>query len=44
MRYKGHSDAADELKAQLRDCAETIFATDLKMQDIYNRLNARTSS
>jgi putative GTP pyrophosphokinase len=39
MRYKGNSDVADELKVQLRDCAETIFATDLRMQEIYNRLN-----
>jgi putative GTP pyrophosphokinase len=38
IRYKGRAGVADELQAQLRDCAETIFATDLWMQDIYNRL------
>jgi putative GTP pyrophosphokinase len=39
MRYKGHSGVNETLKTQLKDCAETLFATDLRMQDIYNKLN-----
>ncbi len=35
LKYKTDSDVSVELAQQLKDCAETIAATDLKMQSIY---------
>lgn len=38
LKYKTDSDVSAELAQQLKDCAETIAATDLKMQSIYQTL------
>jgi putative GTP pyrophosphokinase len=38
IRYKTLSEVKDDLQLQLKDCAEEIFAVDMKMQDIYNQL------
>lgn len=38
LKYKTDSEVSAELAQQLKDCAETIAATDLKMQSIYQTL------
>lgn len=38
LKYKTDNDVSAELAAQLKDCAETIAATDKKMQQIYKTL------
>ena len=38
LKYKTDSEVSVELAQQLKDCAETIAATDLKMQSIYQTL------
>ena len=38
LKYKTDTDVSAELAAQLKDCAETIAATDIKMQQIYQTL------
>ena len=38
LKYKTDSEVSSELAQQLKDCAETIAATDLKMQSIYKTL------
>lgn len=38
LKYKTNSEVSAELAQQLKDCAETIAATDLKMQSIYQTL------
>ena len=38
LKYKTDSEVSSELAQQLKDCAETIAATDLKMQSIYQTL------
>ena len=38
LKYKTDSEVSAELAQQLKDCAETIAATDLKMQSIYKTL------
>ncbi len=38
LKYKSDTDVSAELASQLRDCAETIAATDKKMQQIYKTL------
>ena len=38
LKYKTDTDVSAELAEQLRECAETIAATDLKMQQIYKTL------
>lgn len=38
LKYKTDTEVSAELAAQLKDCAETIAATDIKMQDIYRTL------
>ena len=38
LKYKTDSEVSAELAEQLKDCAETIAATDLKMQAIYQAL------
>ncbi len=40
LKYKTDSEVSAELAQQLKDCAETIAATDLKMQGIYQTLKA----
>ena len=39
LHYKTDCIVSDTLKAELRDCAETIAETDLRMQDIYQRIH-----
>lgn len=38
LKYKTDTDVSTELAEQLRDCAETIAATDVRMQQIYKTL------
>ncbi len=38
LKYKTDTEVSAELAEQLRDCAETIAATDIKMQEIYRTL------
>lgn len=38
LKYKTDSDVSAELAQQLKECAETIAATDLKMQNVYKAL------
>lgn len=38
LKYKTDSEVSAELAQQLKDCAETIAATDLQMQSIYQAL------
>ena len=38
LKYKTSNEVSAELAQQLRDCAETIAATDLQMQSIYQTL------
>jgi len=38
LKYKTDSEVSAELAQQLKDCAETIAVTDLKMQSIYQTL------
>lgn len=38
LKYKTNTEVSADLAAQLKDCAETIAATDLRMQDIYRTL------
>lgn len=38
LKYKTDVDVSSELAEQLRDCAETIAKTDIKMQSIYKTL------
>lgn len=38
LKYKTESEVSAELAQQLKDCAEVIAATDLKMQSIYEAL------
>ncbi|MBQ8170389.1 MAG: GTP pyrophosphokinase family protein [Oscillospiraceae bacterium] len=38
LKYKTDSEVSAELAQQLKDCAETIAATDIKMQSIYQTL------
>ena len=38
LKYKSDTDVSTDLAQQLRDCAETIAATDLQMQEIYRTL------
>ena len=38
LKYKTDSEVSAELAQQLKDCAETIAATDLKMQSIYQTI------
>ena len=40
LKYKTDSDVSADLAAQLKDCAETIAATDRQMQDIYKTLHS----
>jgi putative GTP pyrophosphokinase len=40
LHYKTDCEISGELKTQLKECAETIAATDLKMQSIYQRIHA----
>ncbi len=38
LKYKTDADVSADLAAQLKECAETIAATDVKMQQIYRTL------
>ncbi|MBD5128643.1 MAG: GTP pyrophosphokinase family protein [Ruminococcaceae bacterium] len=38
LKYKTDTEVSAELAEQLKDCAETIAATDIKMQQIYQTL------
>lgn len=38
LKYKTDTEVSADLAAQLKDCAETIAATDVKMQQIYKTL------
>lgn len=38
LKYKTDTEVSADLAEQLRECAETIAATDIKMQDIYRTL------
>lgn len=38
LKYKTDTDVSAELASQLKECAETIAATDIRMQDIYRTL------
>lgn len=38
LRYKTDADVSSELAEQLKDCAETIAQTDIRMQTIYKQL------
>lgn len=38
LKYKTDTDVSAELAAQLKECAETIAATDMRMQQIYKTL------
>lgn len=38
LKYKTNTEVSAELATQLKECAETIAATDLKMQSIYQTL------
>lgn len=38
LKYKTDTDVSSELASQLKECAETIAATDIRMQDIYRTL------
>lgn len=38
LKYKSDSEVSAELAEQLRECAETIAATDVRMQNIYRTL------
>lgn len=40
LKYKTDSEVSAELAEQLKECAETIAATDMKMQSIYQTLKA----
>lgn len=39
LKYKTDSVVSADLAAKLKDCAETIAATDQQMQDIYKALH-----
>jgi putative GTP pyrophosphokinase len=38
LKYKTDTEVSADLAAQLKDCAETIAATDVRMQQIYKTL------
>ena len=38
LKYKKGIQGAETISAELKDCAETINATDMKMQDIYHKI------
>ncbi len=38
LKYKTDTEVSAELASQLKECAETIAATDIRMQDIYRAL------
>ena len=40
IRYKMESQIPDEISYRLRQCAETIAATDAEMQDLYKEVRA----
>lgn len=40
LKYKTDTEVSSDLAAQLKECAETIAATDIKMQQIYQTLKA----
>ncbi len=38
LKYKRGIPDAEKISAELKECAETINATDMKMQDIYRKI------
>ena len=39
LRYKSEDEQDEDIIRQLRECAETIHDTDIKMQNIYEKIS-----